>query len=157
EQRRKHHDVTQDEDPEAIGNDDPLGRGTDSLAGDWKRLWAQSIDFSSDVHGASSSACARSNWAIRRAGISMSSSSRKAKPRIVANAPSIPKPASHQMCQISAKPMTTAKNALMKPVGLFLGVSIDVYLRSCRGCSSANRARCFTSQKASRVVTCGST
>ncbi len=36
----------------------------------------------------------------------------------------LPTTASHQMCQIRAKPMRVAKNALTKPVGLFFGISI---------------------------------
>jgi hypothetical protein len=32
--------------------------------------------------------------------------------------------ASHQMCQISAKPITVAKKAQTKPVGLLRGISI---------------------------------
>jgi hypothetical protein len=35
------------------------------------------------------------------------------------------------MCQISAKPVTTAKNALTKPIALFLGISIGAYSRAC--------------------------
>ena len=31
------------------------------------------------------------------------------------------------MCQISAKPVTTAKNALTKPIALLLGISIGAY------------------------------
>ena len=36
-----------------------------------------------------------------------------------ANTPSSPRIASHQMCQISAKPMKTAKNAVTNPMALF--------------------------------------
>ena len=42
-------------------------------------------------------------------------------------------PAIHQMCQISAKPVTTAKNALTKPIALFFGISIGSYSRACAG------------------------
>ena len=42
----------------------------------------------------------------------------------VTNAPSAPRAANHQMCQIIAKPMTTAKKALTNPVGVFFGISI---------------------------------
>ena len=38
-----------------------------------------------------------------------------------------PRAAIHQMCQIRAKPVTTAKKALTKPVGLFFGTSIGSY------------------------------
>ena len=30
----------------------------------------------------------------------------------------------HQMCQISAKPVITAKKAMTKPIGLLRGISI---------------------------------
>ena len=40
--------------------------------------------------------------------------------------PPRPRPTSHQMCQISANPMMVAKKAQMKPVGLFLGISMSV-------------------------------
>ena len=32
--------------------------------------------------------------------------------------------ASHQMCQITAKPQTEAKKATMTPVGVLIGISI---------------------------------
>ena len=35
------------------------------------------------------------------------------------------------VCQISAKPVTTAKNALTKPIALFFGISIGLYSRAC--------------------------
>jgi len=36
----------------------------------------------------------------------------------------IPRATSHQMCQISAKPVIVEKNAVMNPVGLLVGISI---------------------------------
>ena len=33
---------------------------------------------------------------------------------------------SHQICQIMPKPAKVAKNAQIKPVGLFLGISIGL-------------------------------
>src|SRR4030095_12133356 len=104
---------------------------------------AQGVHFDSDVHTAYSTGCPRSNCASWLAGISTSSLSRKAKARTVANAPSIPTAANHQMCQISAKPITTATNALMKPVGLLFGTSIGSYLRCLGGCKWRARGVCF--------------
>ena len=53
---------------------------------------------------------------MRSAGISISSFSRNANTSSVTNAPSIPNAAIHQICQIRAKPVTTAKKAVTKPV-----------------------------------------
>jgi hypothetical protein len=39
-------------------------------------------------------------------------------------APANPKIASHQMCQIRAKPLTTAKKAVRNPFALLRGTSI---------------------------------
>jgi hypothetical protein len=68
-----------------------------------------------------------------------------------------PPPAIHQMCQIRAKPLTTAKNTVMKPVALFFGISIGSNLRSFAGWACCVCSRCFLLQRASRSVTCGST
>ena len=54
-----------------------------------------------------------------------STRSRQAKTTKVAYAPNAETATSHQMCQISANPMKVAKKAQMKPVGLFLGISIS--------------------------------
>src|SRR3989442_11501417 len=59
------------------------------------------------------------------------------------------------MCQIIAKPLTTAKKALTKPVALFFGISIGSYARagvrlSCFACS-----RRLLVQKASVPLTFG--
>ena len=72
----------------------------------------------------------RSNRPICSAGISTSSSTRNMKTSQVRAAPTSPTPAIHQMCQIRAKPVITAKNAVTKPAGLFLGTPIGTY--SCR-------------------------
>ena len=48
-QRREHDNVAQQEDPEAIGNHDPLGSGA-GLAGRSKGLLLHVIDSDSDVH-----------------------------------------------------------------------------------------------------------
>ncbi len=62
--------------------------------------------------------------ATSSAGISYSVRSRQAKTTKVAKAPTKPAITIHQMCQISAKPITVAKNAQMKPVGLLRGISM---------------------------------
>src|SRR5262249_10156808 len=67
--------------------------------------------------------------------------------------PKAPRAAIHQMCQISAKPVTTAKKALTKPVGVFFGTSIGSYLRACVGWPCFARASVFWAQKAARSVT----
>src|SRR5262249_23700563 len=123
-------DVAQEEDPEAIGNDDPLWRWT-GFAGAWQRLLRDSINGNGDAHRTASARRPRSIRAISSAEISSSSLLRNAKARNATNAPSRPTPAIHQMCQISAKPVTTAKKALTKPIALFLGISIGTYAGAC--------------------------
>src|SRR5258708_39471605 len=75
---------------------------------------------------------------------------------MVRKTPIAPAPAIHQMCQISAKPVTTAKNAMMKPVALFFGISIGSNLRSFGGLAFV-RLRCFFFPRAWRSVDCGKT
>src|SRR5450631_2344543 len=145
-ERREHDDVAQEEDPEAVANHDPLCGGT-GFAGTRPRLVPNLvIKCNSDVHTAISTWCACSNRAICSAGISISSSSRNAKASMVRKTPVAPTPAIHQMCQISAK-----------PVALFFGISIGSNLRSFGGWACCVRSRRFLFQRASRVVTCGST
>ena len=62
--------------------------------------------------------------AISAAEISRSRSSLQPNTRIVTAAARRPRIAIHQMCQISAKPVTTAKKAMTKPVGLLRGISM---------------------------------
>src|ERR1700722_4778152 len=71
--------------------------------------------------------------------------------------PARPKAAIHQMCQIIAKPATTAKNALMNPIELLFGISIGSYPRTDAGCSGFACLRSFAFQKASTSPTCGRT
>src|SRR5713226_935234 len=155
--RRKHHDVAQEEDPEAVANYDPLCRGTGLTCTRPRLVTNLIINCNSDVHTAISAWFACSKRAICSAGISISSSLRNAKAIMVRKIPIAPAPAIHQMCQISAKPVTTAKNAVMKPVALFFGTSIGSNFRSCGGWACCVRSRCFFFQRASRPVTCGST
>src|SRR5712692_365029 len=131
--RREHHDVAQQEYPEAVANHDPLCSGP-GLACTRPRLMPNLIsNCNSDVHTAISAWFACSNRAICSAGTSISFSSRNAKASMVRKIPIAPTPAIHQICQISAKPLTTAKNAVMKPVALFFGSSIASNLRSFGG------------------------
>ncbi len=69
---------------------------------------------------------ARSMRATALAGMMSSTLSRQAKTTKVAYAPNAARATIHQMCQISANPMKVAKKAQMKPVALFLGISISV-------------------------------
>src|SRR6266403_1125790 len=154
--RRKHHDVAQEEDPEAVANYDPLCSGA-GLACTRPRLVTNPItNCNSDVHTAISAWFTCSNRAICSAGTLISSSLRNAKASMVRKIPIAPAPAIHQMCQISAKPVTTAKNAVMKPVELFFGSSIGSNSRSFGGWACV-RSRCFFFQKASISVTRGRT
>src|SRR5882757_150960 len=155
-ERRKHHDVAQQEYPEAVTNHNPLC-GRTGLACTRPRLVTDPIvNCNCDAHTAISASCSRSNRATCSAGISISSSSRNAKASTVTKMPMAPTPAIHQMCQISAKPVMTAKNAVTNPVALFFGTSIGSNLRSLAGWA-CTRSRCFFFQKASTSVTCGST
>ena len=45
--------------------------------------------------------------------------------------PSTPKNASHQMCQIIAKPVTTAKKARTKPIAVVLRQLDGLHSRAC--------------------------
>ena len=63
--------------------------------------------------------------ATSSAGMRSSVRSRQAKTTNVTKAPKKETATSHQMCQISAKPMNVAKNAQMNPVALFRGSSIS--------------------------------
>ena len=56
------------------------------------------------------------------AGIASSCSSRQATTTNTAQAPTKATTTSHQMCQISAKPIVTEKKAQMKPAALFRGM-----------------------------------
>src|SRR6476646_11019318 len=77
---------------------------------------------------------ARSRRATSAAGIEYSTTSRHANHTNTAKAPTKPRPTIHQMCQISAKPVIVQKNAVMNPVGLFLGTSSGSYLGSGDNC-----------------------
>src|SRR5882757_7626434 len=154
--RRKHHDVAQQEDPEAVADHDPLCSGTGLACTRPCLVPNLIINCNGDVHTAISAWFACSKRAICSAGISISSSLRNAKASMVRKIPIAPAPAIHQICQIIAKPLTTAKNAVTKPTALFFGISIGSNLPAFGGWTCV-RSRCFLFQSASRPVTCGST
>src|SRR5262249_41839703 len=141
-QRREHHDVAQQEDPEPKAGDDALGCGT-RLTDIKQFALADRIHLNCNAHCDTSTGCSRSNRPTSSAGISTSSFVRNMKASNVTAAPRSPKPAIHQMCHISAKPVITAKNAVTKPVGLFLGTSIGSYACFCTGRSCFASTRCF--------------
>src|SRR5215469_10138856 len=155
-QRREHHDVAQQEDPEPKAGNDPLGCGT-RLTDIKQFALADCIHLNCNVHGDTSTGCARSNRPTSSAGISTSSFVRNMKASNVTAAPRTPKPAIHQMCQIMAKPVTTAKNAVTTPTGLFLGTSIGSYACCRTGSSCFASTRCLCAQKASSPSTRGRT
>src|SRR4029077_9654440 len=118
-------------------------------------LLLDAIDCGGDVHAAAPARWARSNWAICSAGTSNSVRLRNAKASSATNAPNRPRAAIHQMCQIIAKPMTTAKKALTKPVALFFGISIGSYVGAAPGLSCFACSRRLLVQKASFPLTFG--
>src|ERR1700724_1802774 len=61
------------------------------------------------------------------AGMVSSSWARQANTTKVEKAPIVPAATIHQICQISAKPITVAKNAQTKPVGELRGISMSRY------------------------------
>src|SRR5579859_6188260 len=71
-------------------------------------------------------------------------------------APSKPRPTIHQICQMAAKPVTTAKKEVTKPVELLSGISIASYSTGA-GSIRPSRARRFMYQKASSLSTSGIT
>src|SRR5262245_3520910 len=155
-QRREHHDVAQQEDPEPKARYNALGCGT-RLTDIKQFALADRIHLNCDVHAYTSTGCARSNRPTSSAGISTSSFVRNMKASNVTAAPRSPKPAIHQMCHIRAKPVITAKNAVTKPVGLFLGTSIGSYAWCRTGSSCFASMRCLCAQKASSPSTRGRT
>ncbi len=95
---------------------------------------------------------ARSICATSAAEISCSRSVLQAAINTTIAAAKKPRMASHQICQISEKPMITAKKAMMKPAGLLRGTSIASYAGSTW--TGPVRLMC---QNASMVSTVGST
>src|ERR1700677_4482973 len=62
----------------------------------------------------------------------------------------------HQICQISAKPMTTAKKEMKIPTALWRGNSMACQRGVSVGAPDCRWA-CFMAQKASVLLTCGRT
>ena len=118
EQRREHDDVAEDEDPEPVSDDDAR-RGRPAAAAPARELGR---NRGRAVGRYRHAAClrpsrARSICATSAAEISCSRSSLQPNTRTATTAARRPRIAIHQICQISAKPVTTAKKAVMKPVG----------------------------------------
>src|SRR3954466_4027010 len=132
ENRRKHDDVGEQEEPEAKADNDPLVSGaTGAMAGHGIGMVAPETMLIVDrmqtgrrcndgAHAAlvnvgriCSRVCrrVRSSLATVAAGITNSSSRRHARAISVAKAPISPAMTSHQMCQMRAKPVIEAKNA----------------------------------------------
>ena len=120
-------EVGEQEDPEAVAGDDALGRralvaaiGLGACAElvrivDGGREYLTGVMPGSRPSTSAMRACAalaRRSAASSAAGNSYSASSRQAKTTKVAKAPTRPTTTIHQMCQISAKPVTTAKKAV---------------------------------------------
>src|SRR6476646_2936899 len=139
EQTGEDTDVGQKKQPEAVTHDQTFGRRSAAAMSPRQigPAMAEAIgilDGDEAVchsHGAAptSSSCrtarlARSRRATSSAGMIYSGTSRQANTTKVAYAPTSPTIISHQMCQISAKPMKVAKKAQTKPVGLLRGISI---------------------------------
>ena len=141
EQRREQDDVADQEDPEAVGDDDALRRSVRRLLGERLgvaadkrtsaagdparvRLRPGAHESGLSVRSAASRAArlARSTLATVAAGIASSCSSRQATTTNTAQAPTKATATSHQMCQISAKPMMVEKKAQMKPAELLRGM-----------------------------------
>src|SRR5215475_13933069 len=121
EQRREHHHVAQQEQPEAEAGDG-LDRSRPALGvGDAYRLVGRVGEAVGEAHARPPPACcarARSKAAISSAGISISRSMLQAWPSAAAAMPISPTITSHQMCQIREKPEITAKKAMMTPTGV---------------------------------------
>src|SRR6266704_1475563 len=92
---------------------------------------------------------------MSEAEISISSWRRKAKASSATKAPARPNAAIHQMCQIRAKPVTTAKKALTKPIGLFLGISIGSYASAGTATPCVACMAFLVLHQASISLTCG--
>src|SRR5207302_2310556 len=123
EQPREHDHVAEDEDPEAV-SDDNARRGRAAAAPPAREPGWDRVDRCYRHATRPRPSRARSIRAISAAGISCSRFSLQPNTRTVIAAARRPRITIHQMCQISAKPVTTAKNAVTKPVGLLRGISI---------------------------------
>src|SRR6185369_3791179 len=137
------------EDPEAVGDDDALGGAVRPLlsercgvgmgaadphgaGGQDVRVGAHEAGLSVGSAAARAARLARSTLAMVAAEIASSCSSRQATTTNTAHAPTKAAITSHQMCQISAKPMMVEKKAQMNPAALLRGMWISTYSGSGR-------------------------
>ena len=141
EERRKHHDVAEQEDPEAVADND-------ALLGEFGELDAGADGAPADPSPPRPTAVVRAAMLIRQApsgrapsGARRGSRGRCARPprpecdircgrarrrrRTWRRRRRTPEAASHQICQMRAKPRMAAKKAQTKPVALFLGISMS--------------------------------
>src|SRR5260370_14176306 len=123
EQCREHDDVAQQEDPKPVSDDDAYRRRTAAAVAAHYRRYPRPGELGSACLGAhaKSLSCGRARSARPNCSPDTSSSTRSIQPKAsrVSTAHASPKIASHQMCQIRAKPVTTAKKAGTNPLGLF--------------------------------------
>src|SRR4029077_12169015 len=120
---REHRDVADDEEPEPVCNDGPR-RGRAAAAAAGHKLGANCVDRCYRHAGRPKCSRARSIRAISLAGISRSRFSLQPNTRTVTKIARRPRIAIHQICQISAKPVATAKKAMTKGVALLRGISM---------------------------------
>ena len=148
EEGREHHKVGQQEDPEAIADDDPLGRRAAVAMAVAFGMRAVAMVVVADAMGVVAAVGGGGVAHAERplaAGLSSRSAAvgavdarhllgRDLLLRHVApgerheggvGPEQAKRPLSHQICQIMAKPITTAKKAVTKPVALFFGISMD--------------------------------
>src|SRR5262249_27085533 len=126
-QRREHDHVAEDENPESIGNDDSLGSRPAAAAAARELGWNSdqwSVECRCNRHAGRLIYRACSICAISVAEISSSRLMLQPAIRTTMMAATKLRMANHQMCQISEKPKTVAKKAVIKPAGLLCGNSI---------------------------------
>src|SRR6185436_3311073 len=116
EQAGEHHDVAQQEQPEAEAGDD-LDRRRSALGEGHFALVAGSPHVFRQAHVDRS----RSSAASCSGGISTSRSMIQPWLRAATSRPTNPMIASHQMCQTSAKPPIEVKKAIATPTALLRG------------------------------------
>src|SRR3984957_1106825 len=126
EQSREHDDVGKQEDPKSVADDDSHRRGPLTAASHRRSQSGELRRTNLRAH-AGVAPCSRVRSAAANCSPDTSFSMRSIQPKAtnVSEAQANPMIANHPICQISAKPVTTAKNAVTNPLGLLLGSSID--------------------------------
>ncbi len=127
EQRREHDDVAEDEDPEPIGDDDALRRRPAAAAPAREFGWNRGrnrVDRCYRHAGRPASAGPVPFAQVRRPRFRARGPRSSRTIRTMIAAARRPRITSHQICQISEKPVITAKKAMTKPIGLLRGISM---------------------------------